>query len=125
MNSPIEPCPYFGSKVASVGYACDRSYYFVSCSSGCGMDDPKGRNEELAICAWNRLAERARGGRGEKEVVTSSIASSLLSIANSLKKLAETEEYETPPPPPPSQVPHWGEKLPYKREEEYGKYRDV
>lgn len=27
---------------------------------------------------------------------TSSIASSLLSIANSLKKLAETEEYEPP-----------------------------
>ena len=119
MNSPIEPCPHCGSKVTSVGYAWDRSYYFVSCSSGCGMSGPKGRNEELAICAWNRLAERARGDRGEKEVFTSSIASSLLSIANTLKKLAETEEYETPQPPHPCMIPHREENA------KYGFYEDI
>ena len=119
MNSPIEPCPHCGSKTAGIGMAWDRSYYYVSCSSGCGVTGPKERNEELAICAWNRLAERARGDRGEKEVFTSSIASSLLSIANSLKKLAETEEYEAPTPPPPCTIPHREEN------DKYGFYEDV
>lgn len=80
------------------------------------MVGPKGRNEELAICAWNKLAERARGGQGEKEVFNSSILSCLLSIANSLKKLAETEEYEVPPP---CMIPHREEN------DKYGFYEDI
>lgn len=50
---------------------------------------------------------------------TSSIASSLLSIANSLKKLAETEEYETPQPPHPCMIPHREENA------KYGFYEDI
>lgn len=97
MNSPIEPCPYCGSKVASVGYARDRSYYFVSCLSGCGVTGPKGRNEELAICAWNDLSERCRSGE--------SINTKLLArIADALDKIAETGDYESPAPLPPSEV---------------------
>ena len=50
---------------------------------------------------------------------TSSIAGSLLSIANSLKKLAETEEYEAPTPQPPCTIPHREEN------DKYGFYEDV